>query len=76
MLKDIAAYGKGLKLTFKHLFKAGKPYRTVTFNYPDEKRPQSPGFAAFTNFSATPMDWSVAWDAACAVWPALPTPSS
>ena len=44
MFKDITAYGKGLKLTFKHLFKAGKPYRTVTFDYPDEKRPQSPRF--------------------------------
>lgn len=44
MLKDIGAFGKGLRLTFKHLFKLGKPYHATTFNYPEEKRPQSPRF--------------------------------
>jgi NADH-quinone oxidoreductase subunit I len=39
MLKAIIEVAKGMGLTFKHLFR--KP---TTFDYPDEKRPQSPRF--------------------------------
>ncbi len=39
MLNAITEVAKGMGLTFRHLFR-----KTSTFNYPDEKRPQSPRF--------------------------------
>ncbi len=39
MLDALLEVAKGMGITFKHLFR--KP---TTFNYPDEKRPQSPRF--------------------------------